>query len=563
MNIFKEKTATIKKLKRNDSMKYIDIEPAIETREKSFELISKDLSTKSLGEKFQIILATIGYDANKLDVTSQIVLITRLIPLIQKKITFFDIGTPGTGKSFTHTRLSKHCTAINSSITESNLYGSASKNDPGLLAYNYFTVCVEELTMLKNISPQLFSLLRETLHTGKIGRLQSEPKYIDTSFVFTFNLEGKSQSKLEENYKKLHEVDLYESIDSSFSEKAFLERISGIIPTWYLQSYKAFITDDNIYGYNYGDFDNFIQIQRDKEIELKYEIKLDLHGRKFTNVEKIVSGFIKLLFPLNDYTQEEFTFIATIAYWLNSLLDHKNVSLISTQSNKRIMFDLIKPYLRSQNISRAWMNNDFVKVKFSDDPDNVYCYPLNIYALKNSGIQINKYNSLDEIQKEFVVPFRLENNVLVKTYDEPLDSSEEVALTPSASLSELKNGSLSYFENAILEQISKVQKRMDKLEKNHKAFKEATISTYRELKLEVHSLSKIVEQISSSHPRREPLYMPKAPFLIDKSILENILYKKALENYKQHFNITKEEIKFKNLSYDKKNNRIRMIEILD
>lgn len=548
------KLETLKKLRRSSSLTYFELEPTSLTKEESFEEIKKDLSKLSLGEKINIILSTIGYDSRKLDVTSQLTLICRLLPLVEPSLVLYDIGTSGSGKSFFHSRISDKSLLITSSITEANLCGNANKKDDyGLLGQELDSACIEELTTLTGVKQPMFGLFREIFNTGKISRTHEQTsRHIETSFVLTFNLEG-DLAALESDYTNLESLNIYKNIDKAFSEKAFLDRISGAIPSWFLQTQDVFVEDENVVGYVVGDFCNYMKTQREKEIDLKYVTSEKLCGRRLGNVTKLIYGFIKLLFPNEDYTKDEFYFMESLALWLDSLKNNKDYDFISTSSNKRIILEIIKPFLRNEPIKRAWIDRDYLMVKYSDNLDNIYCYPLNCYAVRNSEKLFLEYSNLSPQKKKYVVPIKKDcNNTIIREYCEPINNKNEIRMVDLKSFSELKKIYTTPFQRDILEVLSNMDKKISNCESSIKTFKKDTITTYRELRLDI---KKILLNLRSC----EKISI-NAPFLIDSSILEDIRFKKAIESFKIAFSLSNKDLDFSNLSFDRENPSIKIID---
>lgn len=555
-----KKHEIVEEIMFNPQKTYVDLEPAIEIKEKSFSEIATDLERLTLGEKFKIILATLGYDSQKLDFTSQIIILIRMLPLIENRTHLFDIGTAGSGKSFVHSRLCNDTLKIESTITEANLFFNVNKKNWGAIYSENkekSTILFDELTTV-TMTKQLFAMLRELMETGKVERVSEEALHVNTSLVFAFNLEGELE-KLEKDYLELPNLNIFQNIERGFSETAFLDRMAGVIPSWFLTASDPFITSESIEGYNFGDFYNFIVHQKkEKEIKFKYTIDLDLNGRSKRNIKKVISGLIKFLFPLENYSKEQFDFLVSIANWIFNLMHHKNSSLCTTQSNKKIILDIMKPSLKSGEIKKAWINSDYLKIKYSDESHLVYEYPLHKFSAKKNKKAFEEYQKMDDLQKEMMVPFiRLDGTTLVKEYDEPLNNYEAINLEKSLTLTELSNLAKTPFEERIIEYLKDIKTHQNALEKKVDSFTEDTISTYRALKLELHGLTESIKDNKNLETYE------KAPFLTSSSILSNIKLQSAKANFKALFNINYDEVLEKNLTYNLKDNRIKLINLLN
>lgn len=270
-----------------------------------FEKYAKQRLEFSLEEWIAILINSIGLnpDGYSSDKIKQ-VLLTRLLPFVQKRINLFELAPKGTGKSFVFGNFSRYSRLITGSISPAVLFYNENSKAPGLLT-QFDAVVFDEAQSLSFSNPAVtVSNLKTYLESGKYAKGKFEST-ADSGAVFIANVQ------MDSNGIPVNSKNLFRELPQILQETAFIDRIHGIIQGWELPRIET-STLSNGMGFK-ADFIGEIfhalrsRVEFDKFVEDRSNLigTSDLRDKKA--IMKMASGFLKLLFPnLTAVTDSDF-----------------------------------------------------------------------------------------------------------------------------------------------------------------------------------------------------------------------------------------------------------------
>ena len=259
----------------------------------------------SLEEWRSLLLVSIGYNPNALNLEEKRLILCRLLPLIQKHAHMIELAPKGTGKSFIYENISPRVRLVSGgNISPAVLFVNNANGLPGLLA-RYATVVLDEVQTLKFERPEeIVGGLKGYLANGQLTRGGLHQLASDCGLVMLANI------LLDENQNPINDP-LVRDLPSFLQETAFLDRIRGILPGWKIRKLSAASFASTL-GLKTDFFGNALLAMRD-ELEEDQRVARDvsLRGQRvFTrnqeSVRTLTSGLLKLLFPHGDYEESEF-----------------------------------------------------------------------------------------------------------------------------------------------------------------------------------------------------------------------------------------------------------------
>jgi ATP-dependent Lon protease len=260
-----------------------------------FEKYAQQRLEFSLEEWIAILINSIGLnpDGYPKDKTKQ-VLLTRLLPFVQKRINLFELAPKGTGKSFVFGNFSRYSRLVTGSISPAVLFYNENSKAPGLLT-QFDAVVFDEAQSLSFSNPAVtVSNLKTYLESGKYAKGKFEST-ADSGAVFIANVQ------MDSNGLPVNSKNLFRELPQILQETAFIDRIHGIIQGWELPRIET-STLSNGMGFK-ADFIGEIfhalrsRVEFDKFVEDRSNLigTKDLRDKKA--IMKMASGFLKLLYP--------------------------------------------------------------------------------------------------------------------------------------------------------------------------------------------------------------------------------------------------------------------------
>lgn len=279
---------------------------------KPFQVGDVDLEYyKSCRENFttdewiDFIISSMGFNPAIYEIEQKMVLLTRLLPLVESRVNLIELAPKGTGKSFVYGNVSRYARVVGGGkISPAVMFHNNATNTPGIVT-RYDAVVLDEAQSIQgDAKGELIAGLKVYLESGKFSRGNTEA-VAESGFVMLANI------TLDENHIPVHMSDgLFSEIPNFLQETAFVDRLHGIIPGWYMPRVSK-DTPSVTLGFK-GDF--FSEILHNLRSEPQYtdyvnmNMQLlncnDMRDRKA--ITRLASAYLKLIFPDLKVEQEEF-----------------------------------------------------------------------------------------------------------------------------------------------------------------------------------------------------------------------------------------------------------------
>jgi len=249
----------------------------------------------TLDEWIEILINSIGLNPDGyINEKKKLVLLSRLLPFVQKRINLFELAPKGTGKSFVFGNFSRYSRLITGSISPAVLFYNENTKVPGLLT-QFDAVVFDEAQSLSFSDPAVtVSNLKTYLESGKYAKGKFEST-ADSGAVFIANVQ------IDSNGIPVNSKNLFKELPQILQETAFIDRIHGIVEGWELPRIETSTLSDGM-GFK-ADYIGEIfhslrsRVEFDKFVEERSHLigTSDLRDKKA--IMKMTSGFLKLLFP--------------------------------------------------------------------------------------------------------------------------------------------------------------------------------------------------------------------------------------------------------------------------
>lgn len=272
-------------------------------------------------------------------------ILSRFIPLVQSNYNSIELGGRSTGKSYFYSEFSPYSTLLSGgqASTATLLYNNQRKQ-VGAVGY-WDNVAFDEVAKMKIKDADTVQIMKDYMANGRFSRGREVTGYASFSFVGNFDL---NVPQIVNNYDK----DLLVTLPEAF-DLAVIDRIYNYIPGWEIPK-----IDDSAYNNNFGLITDYMSealhylFVHDSDYVGMVNARLkkgdNIEGRDNRALQKTISGFIKLLFPTGEPTDDEFDEIVEYAI--------EGRRRVKEQLNKR------KPDDEYAHINMSYINKDGEKV---------------------------------------------------------------------------------------------------------------------------------------------------------------------------------------------------------
>ena len=319
-------------------------------------------------EWIDVLIRSIGIDPNWLAERSRKLngdkngrrlkfhILSRFLPLVQSNYNSIELGGRSTGKSYFYSEFSPYSTLLSGgqASTATLLYNNQRKQ-VGAVGF-WDNVAFDEVAKMKIKDADTVQIMKDYMANGRFSRGREVTGYASFSFVGNFDL---NIPRIVNSY----DHDLLVTLPEAF-DIAVIDRIYNYIPGWEIPK-----IDDSAYNNNFGLITDYMSealhylFVHDSDYVGVVNSRLkkgdNIEGRDNRALQKTISGFIKLLFPTGQPTDEEFDEIVEYAI--------EGRRRVKEQLNKR------KPDEEYARINMSYINKDGQKVV-------VYC-PESKYSI--------------------------------------------------------------------------------------------------------------------------------------------------------------------------------------
>ena len=265
--------------------------------------------------------------------------------MVQSNYNSIELGGRSTGKSYFYSEFSPYSTLLSGgqASTATLLYNNQRKQ-VGAVGF-WDNVAFDEVAKMKIKDADTVQIMKDYMANGRFSRGREVTGYASFSFVGNFDL---NIPRIVNSY----DHDLLVTLPEAF-DLAVIDRIYNYIPGWEIPK-----IDDSAYNNNFGLITDYMSealhylFVHDSDYVGVVNSRLkkgdNIEGRDNKALQKTVSGFIKLLFPTGQPTEEEFDEIVEYAI--------EGRRRVKEQLNKR------KPDEEYAHINMSYINKNGDKI---------------------------------------------------------------------------------------------------------------------------------------------------------------------------------------------------------
>lgn len=254
-------------------------------------------------EWIDLLLRSVGLEPMRMEKRLKMLLITRLIPFVEKNYNFVELGPRGTGKSYAYSEMSPYCMLISSGkASTANLFYNNARRQVGLVGH-WDVVAFDEVGGMRITDPDVVQIMKDFMANGRFSRGVTQV-LADASLVFIGNLNQPVESLVQNSA-----TDLFQPLPKEF-DLALIDRMHFYLPGWEVPK-----TSKDILTVHYGFVTDYLaeafrvlrKQNRFDEAERMFRFGSHVEGRDAIAVKKTVSGLLKILHPDGEWTKEEMT----------------------------------------------------------------------------------------------------------------------------------------------------------------------------------------------------------------------------------------------------------------
>lgn len=254
-------------------------------------------------EWVDILLRSVGLEPIRMERRLKMLLLTRLVPFVEKNYNFIELAPRGTGKSYAFSEMSPYCMLISGGkASTANMFYNNARRKVGLVGH-WDVVAFDEVGGMKITDPDSTQIMKDYMANGRFSRGVTQV-LADASLVFIGNLNQPVDSLVQNSA-----TDLFQPLPKEF-DLALLDRMHFYFPGWevpkiskdILTVHYGFVTD-----YIAEAFRVLRKQNRFDEAEKLFRFGSHVEGRDAIAAKKTVSGLLKILHPDGEWTKEELT----------------------------------------------------------------------------------------------------------------------------------------------------------------------------------------------------------------------------------------------------------------
>ncbi len=321
-------------------------------------------------EWLSVLLRSTGMEPEKLSERARWLLLARMIPLVENNFNLCELGPRSTGKSHIYKEISPNSILVSGGqTTVANLFYNMASKTVGLVGM-WDVVAFDEVAGITFKDKDGVQIMKDYMASGSFARGREE-KAASASMVFVGNINQSVDVLLKTSH-------LFEPFPEAMAyDTAFLDRMHCYVPGWEIPKYRPdFFTDD--YGFITDYLSEYMR-EMCKEsfgdaFDKYFRLGSNLNQRDTIAVRKMVSGFVKLLYPNGVCTKE----------------DIEEILIISLEMRRRVKEQLKKiGGMEFYDVNFSYIDNESFEEKFVSVPEqgggklipDGMCKPGQIYSV--------------------------------------------------------------------------------------------------------------------------------------------------------------------------------------
>ncbi len=272
------------------------------------QLARFDLDEYKLGQKdftrdewIDLLIRSVGLEPTVMELRLKMLLLTRLIPFVEKNYNFIELGPRGTGKSYAFSEMSPYCILLSGGKASTpNLFYNNARRQVGLVGH-WDVVAFDEVGGLRVGDPDAFQIMKDYMANGRFSRGVTQVM-ADASLAFVGNLNQPVETLVQNA-----STDLFQPLPKEF-DLALLDRLHFYLPGWeipknskdILTTHYGFVTDYLAEAFRALRRENWFDV-----MDKFFRFGSHVEGRDARAVKKTVSGLLKIIHPDGKCSKEE------------------------------------------------------------------------------------------------------------------------------------------------------------------------------------------------------------------------------------------------------------------
>jgi ATP-dependent Lon protease len=251
-----------------------------------------------------LLLRSAGYEPHSegLDDRKLNLLLCRLIPLVEANFNMVELGPRSSGKSYIYKEITPYAILISGGQgSVAQLFVNNTTGRVGSVGL-WDAICFDESTDKLFKDRDAIPLMKDYMESGSFSRAKGGEISGSASIILNGNINQPVETVLQTSH-------LFSPLSDEVNyDTAFLDRINLFLPGWEITKFspKNFT---NHFGFSTDFFSEILKSQRKttyySAIDKYFTLGAHLKQRDSKSVRRIVSGFIKLLHPDNNFTKED------------------------------------------------------------------------------------------------------------------------------------------------------------------------------------------------------------------------------------------------------------------
>lgn len=260
-------------------------------------------------EWIKILLRSTGMEPERFTERERWLLLTRLLPLVESNLNLVEFGPRSTGKSHIYKEISPNSILVSGGqASVASLFLNMWTNKVGLVGL-WDCVAFDEVGGMMLMSQDSIQIMKDYMASGSFTRGRAE---VAASGSMVFN--GNINQSVEE---LLRVSTLFDPFPMEMgTDTAFLDRLHGYVPGWEIPKlYPEHFTDGYgfITDYLAGFLHELRKEARGEEIDRYFRLGSDINQRDNIAIRKMMSGFLKMIYPDGVYSKDELEEILVLA----------------------------------------------------------------------------------------------------------------------------------------------------------------------------------------------------------------------------------------------------------
>ncbi len=251
-------------------------------------------------EWVDLLIRSVGLEPTGMDWRLKMHILTRLVPMVERNCNIVELGPRGTGKSFVYREVTPYAILVSGGkTTVANLFYNMATGRMGLVGL-WDVVAFDEVAGIKFRDATALQILKDYMEAGSFSRGREE-LVAEASIVFLGNINVPLEVLLRTSH-------LFQPFPEEMQDMALLDRIHFYIPGWEIPKLQPESFTDH-YGFVVDYLAEALHTLRKYTytdvLDRYFSLGAHLNARDAKAVRKMVSGYIKLLHPDENFTRED------------------------------------------------------------------------------------------------------------------------------------------------------------------------------------------------------------------------------------------------------------------